>query len=209
MSVEQVLAFPSEALEPLKKNFLGGVCSGFGPANEALGEILGSDLQFLPRPFAETNTSFRQLIPYVALLAAADDGEEKVFCYRRSAKGGEGRLHGKRSLGIGGHINPCDGATGWPAVVKGIERELVEEVGFCPPRAVEWFQQPFAVIADDRDDVGRVHCGLVYLLKVEPEKIVCEDLSLAAPEWVPLSSLKDLRHEFEGWSQLVIDELKI
>src|SRR5260370_18148999 len=55
---------------------------------------------FLPRPEAEINAAYKQIIPY-ALIAF----ENKVAYYVRGKKAGEQRLVAKGSIGIGGHIN--------------------------------------------------------------------------------------------------------
>ena len=50
----------------------------------------------------EEDPSFKQLIGYV-LLKDINTGE--VLVYKRLVGGGEARLHGKASVGIGGHMN--------------------------------------------------------------------------------------------------------
>ncbi|MEG1686418.1 MAG: hypothetical protein RR276_00900, partial [Angelakisella sp.] len=57
--------------------------------------------EFIPRPEAENDPTRKQIIPYVVLCRGSE-----VFATRRLNKGGEARLHGLLSLGIGGHINP-------------------------------------------------------------------------------------------------------
>ena len=58
---------------------------------------------FLPRPEAEINPAYKQIIPY-ALIAF----ENKVAYYVRGKKAGEQRLVAKGSIGIGGHMNETD-----------------------------------------------------------------------------------------------------
>src|SRR5207247_7044352 len=55
---------------------------------------------FIPRPEAETNPAYKQIIPY-ALIAF----EKTVLHYVRGKKAGEQRLAAKGSIGIGGHMN--------------------------------------------------------------------------------------------------------
>src|ERR1043165_10085718 len=55
---------------------------------------------FLPRPEAEINPAYKQIIPY-ALIAF----QNKVAYYIRGKKAGEQRLVAKGSIGIGGHMN--------------------------------------------------------------------------------------------------------
>ena len=58
---------------------------------------------FMDRGEAEDDPSHKQLIPY-----ALFHYKGKFLNYQRGKSGGEARLHAKRSLGIGGHINPVD-----------------------------------------------------------------------------------------------------
>src|SRR2546422_4254050 len=53
---------------------------------------------FLPRPEAENNPAYKQIIPY-ALIAFGN----RVAYYVRGKKSGEQRLVAKGSIGIGGH----------------------------------------------------------------------------------------------------------
>ena len=58
---------------------------------------------FLPRPQAEINPAYKQIIPY-ALIAF----ENRLAYYVRGKKAGEQRLVAKGSIGIGGHMNETD-----------------------------------------------------------------------------------------------------
>ena len=59
---------------------------------------------FVERRWAEHDSSFKQVIPYTVVT----HGDE-VLLLKRLEQGGEARLHGKLSIGVGGHINPVDG----------------------------------------------------------------------------------------------------
>src|ERR1700732_187768 len=61
---------------------------------------------FIPRPEAETNPAYKQIIPY-ALIAF----EKTVLHYVRGKKAGEQRLVAKGSGWIGGHMNRSEGHT--------------------------------------------------------------------------------------------------
>ncbi len=58
---------------------------------------------YIPRPGAETNPGYKQIIPY-ALIAF----EKTVLHYVRGKKAGEQRLVAKGSIGIGGHMSETD-----------------------------------------------------------------------------------------------------
>ena len=61
---------------------------------------------FVDRDEAELNESLLQVIPYIVI-----HHMDTFATYRRSAKGGENRLHDKFSIGLGGHVNIDDLAT--------------------------------------------------------------------------------------------------
>ena len=56
----------------------------------------------------EEDPSFKQLIPYMLFRHRSPPGPDMVFQYTRGTGMGEGRLHRKRSVGIGGHISADD-----------------------------------------------------------------------------------------------------
>ena len=59
--------------------------------------------RYMKRSLAEEDPSFKQLIPYAIIMSGG-----QVFKYRRGVKGGESRLHGLISVGVGGHISAVD-----------------------------------------------------------------------------------------------------
>lgn len=158
-------------------------------------DIIISEHSFTPRPEAENDPSKKQIIPYVTLCRG-----EEVFYTRRLKKGGEARLHGLISLGIGGHINnESDGDSG-DVLARGLARELEEEV------FIERFGTltPRGIINDDTNEVGSVHLGLFYTLEVSGEVSVREKDKLEG-FWAKRSELPALREEMETWSQFVVD----
>src|SRR5437868_7597172 len=80
----------------------------------------------MARSAAETDPSFKQIIPYVLLVH-----EGKVLHYVRGKKAGEQRLVAKGSIGIGGHMNDHDEglfALDRDAYNAGVQREVGEEL---------------------------------------------------------------------------------
>ena len=131
---------------------------------------------FLERRQAEQDSSFKQVIPYTLVLHG-----EQVLLLRRLAKGGEARLHGKLSIGVGGHINPVDGgpAEGSDLLDAGCRRELEEEIEIRSPYAL----QPVGIINDDASDVGSVHFGLVNLARCERPDVGIREGDLIADKY--------------------------
>ncbi|PYK35581.1 MAG: hypothetical protein DME54_04360, partial [Verrucomicrobia bacterium] len=86
---------------------------------------------FVPRPEAEINPAFKQIIPYVLVAF-----EGKLVYYVRGKKAGEQRLVAKGSIGIGGHMNETDEslfALDEQAYRVGVEREVNEEIKIDSP----------------------------------------------------------------------------
>lgn len=97
-------------------------CSSLIELEPTLLGAMSLEGSFLPRPQAEEDPSYRQIIPYALVRHA-----QKFFLMRRTKGGGEARLHNLYTLGVGGHINPED--VGGNPVLEGLRRELLEEVG--------------------------------------------------------------------------------
>jgi predicted NUDIX family phosphoesterase len=154
---------------------------------------------FVERRHAERDPMLKQVIPY-----ALFEREGAIFLMRRLGKGGEARLHGKLSVGVGGHVNPIDGAE--DALDAGLRREVEEEV------AVQgaWQATPVGILNDDATAVGAVHFGLVYRVRVQGLVEVREKDALEG-EFTPrdevLRLLRDERPRFETWSALLLDRL--
>ena len=95
---EQVLAIERTVLEQ------SGMFQGVTFDTERfLSRIFAGRPRFMPRAEAEVDATHKQLIPYVMMAS-----QGKYLSYVRGKQGGEKRLVGNRSIGIGGHINPAD-----------------------------------------------------------------------------------------------------
>ncbi|MHC4213967.1 MAG: hypothetical protein ACYSWP_11395, partial [Planctomycetota bacterium] len=125
-------------------------------------------LRFMPRSQAEEDPSFKQLIPYVIMCF---DG--KYLSYVRGKRAGETRLVAKRSIGIGGHINPVDnevplfGTDFKEIYFSAVEREVAEEVNVESAHT----DRIVALLNDDSNEVGQVHLGIVHLWTLDSDKV--------------------------------------
>ena len=147
----------SESILVVKTGLLAGIISGKnglirGRDAEIL-DIVNEHHEFRPRPEMEEDPSYRQIIPYVVLTRG-----EEVFVLRRLKKGGEKRLHGLLSIGVGGHINPVDEAGRGEALMRGLRREVEEEVEV----ERELSLVPVGVINEETNEVGSVHLGFMF-----------------------------------------------
>lgn len=191
--MENVLVVKTSLLSDL----IGGRTGLLRDNTEELLSRIERGCEFIPRPDAENDPSYKQIIPYVILTR---NGE--VFCTRRLKKGTEARLHGLISMGIGGHINPCDGDAGDELLMRGLERELFEEV------AIEKRGEliPCGFINDDSNAVGSVHLGLCYKTEVEGAVAVKETEKLEG-FWSTAAELSARRGELETWADIALGAL--
>lgn len=140
----EILVLPSAACGPLPAAGTWPISSWPSGAN------------WLERDLAEHDERWLQPIPYVLLTR---DGE--VWCYRR--RGGDPRLDGGLSCGVGGHVERDDWRNGLEdAVLAAARRELSEELenaaGLSPPVPRAWLYEGASA-------VGRVHVGIVCTVR--------------------------------------------
>jgi predicted NUDIX family phosphoesterase len=201
---ERVLGFPASRLEPFLKNFAGGFVNDPDLVRTILSWVLDpAVLSYKDREEAETDETFKQVIPYCVLRWG-----KHYLAYQRTKKGQEVRLHDKWSLGVGGHINPQDGETGSPEMYgQSVRRELFEEVGLDRVYP-EDIGGSIGLLYDDSNQVGRVHFGVVHLVDIAPRaSLTFGDNALSSSEWFMLPELVQMSNFFENWSQLVIQHL--
>src|SRR4029079_10871907 len=145
-SAERVLGLPTERLRR------AGMFQGFRPFDQRLFQFLlePAFLEYRPRGQAETDPTFKQLIPYLVLRCG-----ERYFHYTRGQSGAEARLRAKRSIGIGGHISADEYSSQADPYRAGMLRELREEIDI----QTFFHERPFGLINDDATPVGEVHLG--------------------------------------------------
>ena len=189
---ENILVVRREYLAPYLTEDFGLITEGV----EEIVRVIEAHHEFRPRPEMETDPAYKQIIPYVLVTRGAE-----AFVMQRLKKGGEERLHGLLSLGVGGHINPVDEAGG-SALTAGLRREVDEEVAVERAASLT----PLGVINNDRDEVGRVHLGFLFRLEAEGAVTVRETEKLSG-SFMPIAALPALRDKMEGWSQIALEVL--
>ena len=117
--MSDILVVKTAGLAPWIENRYGLIT---GCGDEILA-FVEREHQFLPRPDMELDPSYRQIIPYVAVTRG-----DEIYATRRLNAGGEARLHGKISLGVGGHIERVDDDEREGILMRALEREVAEEV---------------------------------------------------------------------------------
>jgi len=208
---EHVLCIPAHICAHIEDGFTPG---------ERMGARLNPEAaRWLPRGECETDSSWQQLIPYCVLLhkGPIDFGSDwcGLFAYQRTKQQGESRLHGKWSIGVGGHVSrDLDGGPGaQPAELSAVRvqqlvlRAAVREVH----EEVELFSQPHGLqfrglLRDRRDPVGEVHLGVVYSVQLPEPYLASREPSAAFGGLRPRGWFQSRISEFENWSQILLGD---
>ncbi|MGC4067633.1 MAG: hypothetical protein QM784_23895 [Polyangiaceae bacterium] len=149
-----------------------------------------------PRSTLETDERYRQLVSYIVVRWT-----DSVLVYRRTPKSGESRLHGRMSVGIGGHWNvsdvvSVDGAVDpMSTLSRACERELAEEIDCDTPECI----RVVGIIKESTNAVSRVHLGVVIECWLSSARVSVRDLGICETRFVPISELSDLAAEMETW----------
>lgn len=149
--------------------------------------------RYEPRDVMERDASFKQVIPYLVLR----DGP-RWFLMRRTAGGGDVRLHHRYSIGVGGHLNPGDGG-----LLGGLRREWTEEL-------VADFFPEFRLVAllnDDTTDVGSVHLGAVYVADAHGRPVEIRETHKLSGGFVDEAEVEAVVDSMETWSRLTFEFL--
>ena len=158
--------------------------------------------RFIPRSKAEKDPSFKQLIPYVIMSC-----EGKYLSYVRGKRAGETRLVAKRSIGIGGHINPTDDmplfGNFFETYLTAVQREVAEEVSV----ETTYKDRVVALLNDDSNEVGQVHLGIVHLWTLEGPKVNRREQMITQMGFMSIPELQEVRDTMETWSQICFDGL--
>lgn len=193
---EQVLVVPTEVFHRL------GHFQGFtADVDKYLDDLFDPEhMSYRPRHEVEEDPTFKQLIPYCVFRFLP---ENSIFQYTRGSGQGEGRLHAKRSIGIGGHISLSDTESDVHPYDEGMRRELDEEVVI----ETEYNQRCVGLINDDESDVGRVHLGVVHIFDVNKPHVHAREDDIVDAGFQPISQLLDSADQFETWSQICLESL--
>ena len=192
--VERVLVLPREQVP--------GGCdfTGVRDADEqtmvALQGAVTIHGSFLDRPVAEEDPALKQLIPYVVVRDGA-----LVYLMERTAAGGDARLHGKASIGVGGHLNPVD--DGGDPLTDGLRREWSEEL------VADW-EPEFRLVGllnDDSNPVGSVHLGIVFEVEAAGRPVGVRERDKLTGRFANAAEVRAAWDRMETWSRLVADHL--
>jgi predicted NUDIX family phosphoesterase len=149
--------------------------------------------RFEPRRLLEVDPAYKQVIPYLVLR----DGD-RFFLMQRTTAGADPRLHGRFSIGVGGHLNPGDGD-----LLGGLRREWSEEL-------VADFVPEFRLVAllnDDTTEVGAVHLGAVYVADAKGRPVAIRETDKLTGRFEAVADVAGVVDRMETWSRLVFEFL--
>lgn len=192
--VEQVLVVPTLLFHEL--GYFQGFNTNVAPYLKTL--LDPAYISYRPRDAMEQDPSFKQLIPYCIFRCG-----DRIFHYTRSKLQGEGRLHSKRSIGVGGHICSEDHGLQSPPYVEALRREIAEEVFLETP----YREACVGLLNDDLTEVGKVHLGVVHIFDLEEPKVRPREESMIETGFATAEELMRGFEQFETWSQLCLKHL--
>lgn len=192
--VEQVLVVPTLLLHEL--GYFQGINTNVSPYLKTL--LDPAYVSYRPRDQMETDPSYKQLIPYCIFRC-----EGKLFHYQRGKQQGEGRLHSKRSIGVGGHISTQDRDLANSPYLEAMHREIEEEVFLESP----YRDTCVGLLNDDQTEVGRVHLGIVHIFDLDAPKVRPREKSMLMAGFASSEELIRDLDQFETWSQLCLRHL--
>ena len=188
---------------PYPHGFVGRVGPEGHPPLETYLARIAERGYFVERAYAERCSEIKQIIPYTLVTHGGE-----LFLVRRLGAGGEKRLYGKRSVGLGGHINPeDDNGDRAQLVARCAQRELQEELHLDTEVTIE----AVGVINDDGNPVGSVHFGLVQVARVASPAVRVREEDTLEGAFRPLAEVKALLGDpdanFETWSSLILEQI--
>lgn len=195
--MEHVLVIPRSLFDSL------GSFQGFQPeVDRYLNAMLATGANFfMERPAAEADPTHKQLIPY-SIFKHGD----RYLCYKRGGSSGEKRLVAKKSIGIGGHINPVDQGQdqmGEAMYFNSIEREIAEELQLGGTHT----QHVIGLINDDSSEVGSVHLGVVHVFELSSDDVKSNEDAIQDLTFLSLDELLEQKDSLESWSQICVQHL--
>lgn len=155
------------------------------------------------RALVEHDETLLQPVAYGVLFNEAGE----VWCYQRA--GGDARVDGRRSCGVGGHVDFQDTSTPFDAegtLRRAWLRELTEELQVSAENLAD--VRLHGLVYEGQSAIGRVHLGVLFSARwcapFSPRPPVGEALL-----GLDFMSLADIAHDdrFELWSRLVAGHL--
>lgn len=158
--------------------------------------LIQKNLKPMLRCEAECNPLFKQIVPYILL-----EHKSTGRYYMTTRIGGDERLLGQASLGLGGHIDEGE------SIEECLWRELNEEIGLSS----DDYSEPslLGYLFSEKNEVDSVHLGMVYRISTEREDVSCLENNKLIGGWFTPHELKEAYDSghLESWSCTVFESL--
>lgn len=161
---------------------------------------------------AEEDESVKQPIPY-AMVSVGN----KVFRTVRLPKAGESKLHGKGSIGQGGHMNAVEGTKRFEEVLRvNLLRELGEELqvrdfnGDVVTDLEKHIEITPLGLINNEDEVGKYHICVLYRVQLPlgyDVEVNPDEADQLKGELLTVEQLRSEYDSLEAWSQITVDLL--
>lgn len=171
---------------------------GFMPDAREVYALILSKHGYERRFDLENDPTRKQPIPYVVVFS-----ERGVFCMARKSAQTEARLHGKLSIGVGGHISEESEFGKIDAIESGMWRELHEELHINDAQNCRFR----GLLNDDSNEVGQVHLGIVFTLRTGADQVRVRETEKMEGFWLSLEELLCEHKRLETWSSLLLQRL--
>ena len=159
----------------------------------------------------EEDMTYLQPIPYTIIKQGS-----KYFAYTRLEGGGEARLHGKTSIGAGGHMDPIDNAWNFEHLLAvNNARELEEELFILDENGKEInnhyeLSKESTIVGlgyTDISSVDAVHIAIYNIITIPEEwDIKVKETDTLKGEFKTLEQIKEMN--LENWSKMALSILK-
>ena len=159
----------------------------------------------------EKDMSYLQPIPYTIIKQGS-----KYFAYTRLEGGGEARLHGKTSIGAGGHMDPIDNAWNFEHLLAvNNARELEEELFILDENGKEIdnhyeLSKESTIVGlgyTDISSVDAVHIAIYNIITIpEDYDVKVKETDVLKGEFKTLEQIKEMN--LENWSKMALSILK-
>ena len=159
----------------------------------------------------EEDMSYLQPIPYTIIKQGS-----KYFAYTRLEGGGESRLHGKTSIGAGGHMDPIDNAWNFEHLLAvNNARELEEELFILDENGKEIdnhyeLSKESTIVGlgyTDISSVDAVHIAIYNIITIPEEwDVKVKETDTLEGEFKTLEQIKEMN--LENWSKMALSVLQ-
>jgi predicted NUDIX family phosphoesterase len=153
--------------------------------------------------------------------SVSNTSDLKFLTYHRPVTGGEPGLHGKVTIGYGGHIDLNDVVCDENSVIHlkdtvltSMRREIFEELGISS-EDLAGVVMGYRLITDYSNSVGRVHLGIVFIVTIKNDCVINPAaLEIDYAGEFTAYDLSELSGEeisnpvvMENWSKLLVEEM--